>query len=685
MDRRSRREAVIGSPSQVAPTLADPAKRARYRELLKDPSFFRFFVGQIFSSFGDWVGLLAILSLVKRIYDNEFAVAAVLLARMGPALFFGPMGGVLADRFNRKKVMVWCDIGRAVLIATLPFVTPIANAIPVLSPVVVLFIVSAGLEILSLLWQPAKDASVPDMVERTHYTHAYSLLLLAVYGTFPLSGVAFGLLANASKWVGDLLNIPQFVDNPDHVALFFDSFTFLISAAFTLTLRLRPHEKSRRPLNLRGVWEDMLAGLRFVRRHDMIRPWVIGIGGIFAGIGIFLSMALFFVSDVLGGGAGSFGLLVTAVGTGLGAGFILAGPLSRVLPKDVLFSSVVMAMGASMFWFGSVSTSTAALTLGGICGLFGGFAYPSGYALVHEKVGPEFKGRTTAAVNSVMRLALVGASATSPALVKIMDTITPGRFEFLHQIVDVRGVRVVMWLAGIFIFAAGMVTTKAVRVRWHLHLGTPGLLVVFEGGEGAGKTTQIAKLKDFLEARGRRVLVTREPGGTGLGENIRQLLLDPDGDVSPRTEALLYAADRAEHVEKVIRPALQRGDIVISDRYIDSSIAYQGLARGLGAEEVRDINRFGTGGLFPDVVFLLDFPADMGLDRSGLTDRIEQEGLDFHEKVREAYRTLAERYSDRFVTIDAGRSPDDIAAEIQSRVEPYLGRQAAAEEAPIAT
>ena len=628
---------------------------------------------------------MAILSLVKRIYDNEFAVAAVLLARMGPALFFGPMGGVLADRFNRKKVMVFCDIGRAVLISVLPFVTPISKVIPVFSPVVVLFIVSAGLEILSLLWQPAKDASVPDMVDRTHYTHAYSLLLLAVYGTFPLSGVAFGFLANASKWVGDLLNMSQFVENPDHVALFFDSFTFLVSAAFTLSLRLRPHEKSKKPLNLRGIWDDIKAGLVFVRKHDMIRPWVVGIGGIFAGIGIFLSMALFFVTDVLGGGPGSFGLLVTSVGVGLGGGFILAGPVARVVPKDVLFSSAVMAMGASMFWFGSVSTSTAALTLGAVCGLFGGFAYPSGYALVHEKVGPEFKGRTTAAVNSVMRLALVGAAAASPALVKIMDGLAPRPLHFMDQIIDLRGVRVVMWMAGVFIISAGIVTTKAVRVRWHLHLGNPGVFIVFEGGEGAGKTTQIEMLSRFLEARGRNVVVTREPGGTGLGQKIRDLLLDPSGEMSAKTEALLYAADRAEHVEGVIRPALERGDIVISDRYVDSSIAYQGLARGLGAEEIRDINRWGTGGLFPDVVFLLDFSAEQGLDRAGHTDRIEQEGLDFHERVREAYRVLAARYSDRFVVIDAGSSAEDIANQVVARVEPYLGKESPSQEAVVGT
>lgn len=625
--------------------------------------------------------------MTKRIYDEEFAIAAVLLARIGPALFFGPVAGVLADRWDRKYVMVFADVARAGLIFVLPFVETISSWIPVLNPVIILFVVSAFLEMLTLLWQPAKDSSVPDMVDdRRQYTHAYSLLLMAAYATFPLSGVVFGLLARASGWVGGTLRIEEISLNPEHLAFFLDSLTFMVSAALTLTLRIAPRTASDRRLEVRVLWGRLIDGLRFVWKHDMIRPWVLGIGGAFAGIGVFMSIAPFFLSDVLGGGSGSFGFLVTAVGVGLGLGFVLAGPVAHVVPKDIIFSTVVMAMGLGMVVFGTVSTLFAALVSAGVCGWFAGFAYPSGYALIQEKLDPELRARTSSAVNSVIRLAIVGAAAVAPALVKIVDGATPTSIVIFDQSIDIRGVRVSIWVGGFTIFFAGLVTTKAVRARWNLGGRGSGLFLVFEGGEGSGKSTQMEILRQFLVDRGKKVVVTHEPGGTQIGERLRKVLLDPaSSTMSPKTEALLYAADRAQHVSEVIMPALAEGAIVICDRYVDSSIAYQGLVRGLGADEIGGLNRWGTEGLTPDLVFLLDVDAEQGLERGGITDRIEQEGADFHRRVREAYRLLAERHNDRFVVIDASRHPEKVAEEIRQRVEQYLQTKTPVVEAEVTT
>jgi len=634
-------------------------------------------VGQVSSSFGDWVGLLAILAVVKRIYNNEFAVAAVLLARLGPALFFGPVAGVVVDRWDRKKVMVFCDLARAALVLVLPFIDSIGSRVPLLSPVVLLFVISGLLEMLTLLWQPAKDSCVPEMVrDSSRYTHAYSLLLIAAYATFPLSGAMFGLLTNLSKAIGKTFSLKQFSTNRELLALFFDSFTFLVSAGLTMTLAIAPRTKTKRRLDVKIIWQELTEGLRFIRNHKMISSWVLGIGGTFAGIGVFLSLALFFVSDVLGGGPGGFGLLVTAVGMGLGAGFILAGPTSRVVPKDILFSLVVVGMGVALVGFGSTSTLATGLFFGSVCGLFGGFAYPTGYALVQERLGPELRGRASAAVNSVIRLAVLGASTLAPVLVRLVNLVLPSRISPMPgQFLDLRGIRVVMWLGGLTILGAGLYTTKAVRARRSQPEVRQGVFVVFEGGEGAGKSTQIELLREFLVSRGRPVLVTREPGGTGIGDRIRDLLLDPaSASMSAKAEALLYSADRAQHVAEVIEPALTAGSVVVSDRYVYSSIAYQGLARGLGLDEITNLNRWATGGLMPDLVFLFDFDAAKGLERSGGHDRIEQEGLEFHEKVREAYRILVERQADRFVVIDASKAPGEIAAIVRKRVEPLLDR-----------
>jgi dTMP kinase len=639
------------------------------------------------SSLGDWVGLVAIVALVKRIYDDEFAIAAVLLARIGPTLLLSPIAGVLADRWDRKKLMVTCDVARAALILTLPFVEGAGRVIPFLNPVVLLFVISAALETLTIAWQPAKDSTVPDMVtNRKHFTHAYSLLLIAAYATFPLSGVVFGLLAKFSEFLGEAIGLEALANNPLLLAFILDSATFLVSAGMTLTLKIAPRPTKQEPLNFKAASREVVDGMRFLFGHEMIRPWVMGIGGAFAGIGTFMTMAPFFLSDVLGGGSGSFGLLVAAVGTGLGIGFLAAGPASQIVPKDIVFSCAVIGMGICLVIFGSVSTLTTALVFTSLCGMFAGLAYPSGYALIQEKLAPDLRGRGSAAINSVVRLAIVGAAAVAPALVKLIDQASPGPVVVFDQSIDIRGIRVAMWIGGGLILIAGLITTKAIAARRHQRAPGSGMFLVFEGGEGSGKTTQMELLRQHLEARGHKVVVTCEPGGTEIGRKLRELLLDPaNRGLSDKAEALLYAADRAQHVDECIRPALDEGAIVICDRYIDSSVAYQGLVRGLGADQIRAISRWGTGALFPDMVFLLDFEAALGLERAGEHDRIEQEGVDFHRRVREAYRLLAERHANRFLILDGSKSQQEVAEEVRRKVDQMLAvRQETREVRPQA-
>jgi dTMP kinase len=198
-----------------------------------------------------------------------------------------------------------------------------------------------------------------------------------------------------------------------------------------------------------------------------------------------------------------------------------------------------------------------------------------------------------------------------------------------------------------------------------------GVFIAFEGVEGAGKGTQIRKLEEHLRAEGRDVLVTREPGGTELGEQIREVLLDPKtGKLDARSEALLFAAARAQTVSSVIRPALADGKIVICDRYVDSSLAYQGWARGLGETDVLTLNVWATQGLFPDLVVLLHVEPERGLLRSTeAPDRMELEGQDFHAKVADAYLKIAEEHPERFVVIDGDQSLEEVFAAVCDAVE----------------
>jgi dTMP kinase len=193
------------------------------------------------------------------------------------------------------------------------------------------------------------------------------------------------------------------------------------------------------------------------------------------------------------------------------------------------------------------------------------------------------------------------------------------------------------------------------------------MFVTFEGLDGSGKTTQIRLLAQRLDTDGRPHLATREPGGTELGERIRELVLH-GGHVAPWAEAALYAASRAQHVEEVIRPALERGADVVCDRYVDSSLAYQGIARGLGIDPVLQLNLAVTGGLLPDVTFLLLLDPGVATGRQVDPDRLEREGTELQAKVDAAYRELAQRFPERIVTIDASREPEEIAREVRERL-----------------
>nr|WP_218844851.1 dTMP kinase [Microbacterium pseudoresistens] len=200
--------------------------------------------------------------------------------------------------------------------------------------------------------------------------------------------------------------------------------------------------------------------------------------------------------------------------------------------------------------------------------------------------------------------------------------------------------------------------------------------ITLEGGDGSGKTTQAALLEAWLSAQGRTVLRTREPGGSEVGALIRDIVLHHRGDIAPRAEALLYAADRAHHVATVVRPALERGDVVLQDRYLDSSVAYQGAGRVLDADEVRDLSLWGAEGALPDLTVLLDLDpaaARRRLDAADKPfDRLEAEREEFHGRVRAAYLSLADAEPDRFLVLDADDAPERIAEAVRARVEPLL-------------
>ncbi len=204
-----------------------------------------------------------------------------------------------------------------------------------------------------------------------------------------------------------------------------------------------------------------------------------------------------------------------------------------------------------------------------------------------------------------------------------------------------------------------------------------GLFITFEGGDGSGKTTQINLLASWLESEGHTVVITREPGGTDLGTELRNIILHREGFIAPRAEALLYAADRSHHIHTLVRPALKRGEIVVQDRYLDSSVAYQGAGRVLDPTEVRDISLWATENLMPDLTVVLDVPASVAKERQAAGerqyDRLEAEAEDFHTRVRESYLALAGEEPERFLVIDGESSIEEIHQAIVAKVSDLLG------------
>ena len=254
------------------------------------------------------------------------------------------------------------------------------------------------------------------------------------------------------------------------------------------------------------------------------------------------------------------------------------------------------------------------------------------------------------------------------------------------QRLDLSGTRVALWAAGVAVVAAGVVTRRGLS-RYRLSKPEPLALVPklkrapttassspSRAWRGPARGTQIRLAKEWLEHEGVDVLVTREPGGTDLGEKLRQILLDHStGHVEPRAEALIFAAARTQLVSTVIRPALAEGKVVISDRYIDSSLAYQGWGRGVGEQDVLTLNVWATQGLFPDMVVLLHLEPETGLLRSlEEPDRIEVETGDFHAKVADAYLKIAEEHPERFVVIDADDTPENVHEQVVTSLQRVL-------------
>jgi dTMP kinase len=325
----------------------------------------------------------------------------------------------------------------------------------------------------------------------------------------------------------------------------------------------------------------------------------------------------------------------------------------------------------------------------GVMGFWAGLVWVVALTLIGLGVSDELRGRTFAFIYNLMRIVLLVMVVAAPT---IAGRIGANSITISGSQVSLDGVVLTLFGFGLMAVVLGLICYRlmddrpdvplwvdltAVVRRHRPPLGrgtTSGLFIAFEGGEGAGKSTHVSRLAKALEGMGYDVVVTAEPGGTPLGARLREILLDREtADLTPMTEALLYAADRGQHVSEVVRPALERGAIVLSDRYVDSSIAYQAGGRQLPEGDVRRLSTAATGGLRPDLTVLLDVPPAIGLTRlTGPADRLEAETIEFHERVRGMFLDLASQSRERYVVLDATMTVDQIFAVVMARTARLL-------------
>lgn len=649
------------------------------------------------ASFGDWFGLLATsvfaASQVEGSTAKGAAFGTVIAIRLLPALVLGPIAGVLADRFDRRWTMVICDVLRFLLFASIPLVAVLgaSGAVVVGWATIATFLI----ESITLLWIPAKEAAVPNLIPRARLEAANQLTLITTYGLTPVvAAVALAVLDGAVRAATDGA-APDWAE-PAQLALWFNALSRLATAvvvAFGIR-EISQGPSAERDHTEQSMLRQFKEGWQFISQTPLVRGLVLGIFGAFAGGGIVIGTARFFANS-LGAGDAAFYLLFGAIFIGLAIGIGLGPMIVKEMSRRRWFGmSIVLASAAVMTLSFAIHLSMA--MLGAVLvGAGAGMAFLAGTTLLGGEIADEVRGRVFAVVQIGTRLVLILAIALSSLLAGVGGS---RRFEIANLGISISSTRLLLLAAGLAGIFAGisafgqMDDKKGVPVLadlWGSVRGRPltpaepfvsaGLFVVFEGGEGAGKSTQLALLVARLRDQGRDVVVTREPGATGIGERIRSLLLgQPGSEVpSPRAEALLYAADRAHHVATVVRPALARGAVVVSDRYIDSSLAYQGAGRTLPVDEVSWLSSWATGGLKPDLVVLLDIDPHTGLSRvavrSGATDHLEAESVSFHERVRYAFLDLAATDPKHYLVLDAARPADEIADEVARRITELLG------------
>ena len=678
------------------------ARRARPGDgVLSIKPFRRLWIALSLSSLGDWLSILALTVLAPSLTHGSdvaksSAVGGVWLVTLLPALLLGPVAGAVADRLDRRMTMIVGDVVRGVLFLSIPLFPNLTW----------IFVAKFLAGVASQFWNPAAAASVPNLVPKDKLERANQLSQLMTYGTAPLAAGIFAVLSLIAAGLSHVA--PVFKTNNVDLALYFNGASYFVSAVTVYFL----HQISKRrssgdisvPSTAKAIWEGWL----FIRNTPVVRGLVVGMLGAFSAAGVIVGLGYTYITQTLHGGPAGWGLVFAAIFIGMAFGMAFGTRPFGDFSRRRLFGLSLTASAVPLALIGLVPNLIFVVFMVFLVGMLAGIAYPTGFTIVGLEVDDETRGRVFAFFQSTIQVILLMVIALVPfiaggftAIIKAVTgspDVQVGHLEYTSA-----GQNAVLLLAAVIVAFVGIKSYRdmddrkgvplredlmaalrgeqfspapaaAASVNGHGPPAPHGLFIAFEGGEGSGKTTQARLIAIWLREIGYDVVTTHEPGATKVGMRLRALLLDTaHTGMSPHAEALMYAADRAEHVASVIKPALDRGAVVISDRYVDSSLAYQGNGRGLSNSDIAQLNSWATGGRMPDLTILLDMPPEAGLGRRARSaDRLEAEPPEFHRRVRAGFLALAREDPPRYLVLDATRSVAEISSEIKDRIREIL-------------
>ena len=445
-------------PTVQLPSLPDKPSRVR---LFGSGSFFRLWLAQVVSSLGDWLGLVAVISIAARVGgSSDAAIGVVMSARIIPGFFLASVGGVLVDRWDRKRVMVVCDIGRGLVFASLPFITTVWG----------LFLVSLLLEILTLMWSPAKEASVPNLVATEQLTTANSLSLVAAYGTFPIGSALFAALAKVADVIGSNTSFEFLHVSQETLAIFFNVGTFFLSALLISSIRFpRQVREKRGRIDLGRAFTEIREGWHLIGTSPVVRAVMFGLATGLMGGGMVVPLGPSFSKQVLHGGAAGFGLLLTALGTGVAVGVIALSAVQKRLPREQIFPLAILSAGVCMFAAACMSSLAPAMAFVAGMGVCAGASYVVGFTILQENVEDELRGRIFAALYTLVRLCLIVALTLAPLLSGLLNRLSTAWFNRQVNVggfsVELPGGRLTLWLGSIIIIVAGALARRAMRAH----------------------------------------------------------------------------------------------------------------------------------------------------------------------------------------------------------------------------